>query len=151
MKNKRRNIVSTSPIVSLGTEIPRPMTTIDDYIEKVFRKPLSKSLSSSSSSCSCKFELAPPSSSSLSSSSISSAPAPKSTLKAPPSSSTESKEESRYSECEGIYSSDDTSTERWIIHRLRKKNTHRYVVATRYSLLEKSRAFSLPIAVSLLL
>jgi hypothetical protein len=63
-------------------------------------------------------------------------------LKTPSSSSSECEGGSDYSECDGLYSSDDTSTERWFIHRLRKKKTPRYVFATGYSLLEKPRAFA---------
>ena len=143
MKNKHKNIVSTSSICSVGTAIPCANPSIDDYIEKVFRNPFSTSLppSSSPSSSSCKWELPPPSSSSLSESS-SSDPSPKFTLKTPSSSSSECEGGSDYSECDGINSSDDSSTERWFIHRLRKKKTPRYVFATGYSLLEKPRAFA---------
>ncbi len=140
MKNKHKNIVSTSSICSVGTAIPCANPSIDDYIEKVFRNPFSTSLSPSSSSSlssSCKWELPPPSSSSSSSD-----PSPKFTLKNPSSSSSECEGGSDYSECDGIYSSDDTSTERWFIHRLRKKKTPRYVFARGYSLLEKPRAFA---------
>jgi predicted secreted protein len=142
MENKRQNIVSTSSIRSVGPAISPSNPSIDDYIKKVFKKPMSTSLSlSSSSSSSCTWELPSPSSSSLSAPSSSPQHSPKSTLKTPPSSSSECEWESTASESKSIASSDDSSTERWFIHRVRKKKPLRYVVATRYSLLEKPRAF----------
>jgi hypothetical protein len=151
MENKRQNIASTSTIHTVGSAISPSNPSIDDYIEKVFKKPNSTSLSlSSSSSSSCTWELPPPSSSSLSAPSSSPQHSPKSTLKTSPSSSSKCEWESLGSESKSSTASDDTSTERWFIHRLRRKKTPRYVVATRYSLLEKSRAFSSLIAASLL-
>ena len=131
MMNKCKNIVTTSSICSVGLTIPPSNPSIDDYIAKVFRNPFTTSLSPSSSpSSSCKWELPPPSSSSLSAPS-SRSHSPKPTLKTPPSSSSECEWESDSFECKGIDSSDNSSTKRWFIQRLRrKKRPPRYVVAT---------------------
>ena len=143
MKNKRQNIVSTSPNHSPGLGAPSAKQSIDAYIEQVFRKPSSAtSSSSSSSSHAFKWELPPPLSSSISASSSCSS-SPKTTSSTPSSSSSSSEWEFEYSECKGDDSCDDLSTEKWFNHRLHKKKTPRYVVTgQRDGFSAKPRAFS---------
>jgi hypothetical protein len=134
MNIRSKNIVSGSPNHSEKSVSASSTHSIGAYIEKVFKKPYSTSLSSSSSSSSsCTWELPTPSSSSSSERSS----LPKPTLSSPSSSSTSEWEwewPSNYLECDGNDSSGIPSTDEWFNHRLAAKTRQKKTQQRRYAL-----------------
>jgi hypothetical protein len=131
MNIRSKNIVSGSPNHSEKSVSASSTHSIGAYIEKVFKKPYSTSLSSSSSSSSsCTWELPTPSSSSSSEQSS----LPKPTLSSPSSSTSEWEWEweCNYLECDGKDSSEILSTEEWFNHRLAAKTRQKKTQQRRY-------------------